>query len=67
MTAPKLVLVDCKKNLYHAYVGKEHKNTISSDQPLEASFVEYFRTNTDKVMEQLDGEETEDGSGPEAA
>ena len=66
MTAPHLVLVDCKKNQYHKYHGKVHKNTIGSDQPLEASFVEYFRTNTDKVMESLNGEETED-TGPEAA
>lgn len=52
---PRLVLVNCKTLHYHAFDGKTHLNTISSNQPLEPEFVEYFRMHTDKVMADLDG------------
>lgn len=58
----RFVRVDCDKNLYHAYDGKKLINTISSDRPLEASFVEYFRVETEKVMAEI-----EQDDGPEAA
>ena len=51
-------LVVCCRNLhYHAYHGRQHINTISSDIPLEPEFVEYFRLHTDQVMADLDGPE----------
>lgn len=53
----RLVRIDCKEFLYHAYEGKTHVNTIRSDAPLEADFIEYFRVYTDKVMESLDEQE----------
>ncbi len=52
---PRLVCINCKTLHYHAYDGKRHLNTISSDIPLEAEFVEYFRLHTDKVMADIDG------------
>lgn len=60
----RLVKIDCQKNLYHAYEGNKHLNTIKSDQPLEAEFVEYFRKHTEQVMKELDNDESE---GPDAA
>lgn len=58
----RLVRIDCKELLYHAYDGSKRENTISSDVPLEPSFVEYFRVNTKEVMESIDGEKEADAA-----
>ena len=60
----RFVRIDTKSLQYHAYDGKKHLNTVASETPLDAEFVEYFRTQTDKVMESIDEQE---GEGPEAA
>lgn len=53
----RLVRIDTKDLTYHVYEGATHKNTIKSETPLEADFVEYFRVHTDKVMADLDDPE----------
>ena len=51
----RLVRIDSETNMYHAYSGREHINTIQSNEPMDAEFVEYFRVRTEEVMAEIDG------------
>lgn len=56
----RFVRIDCDTLMYTAYVDGKQVNSIQSDQPLAAGFVERFRVHTDDVMKMIDGEESDE-------
>lgn len=53
----KFVVIDCKNLTYAAYKGKEQLNIIKALEPLNTTEVECFRSETDKFMEIVDGDD----------
>ncbi len=49
----RLVLIDPKSLTYSAFSGRTKLNSIKSDRPLDAQYVEYFRKHTEALMKTL--------------
>lgn len=47
----KFVVIDTKENTYYVYHGKKRKYTLQFTSPIDASVVEWIRTDTEAAVE----------------